>query len=137
MIKCSRRSGHDIPSAVQSPANQRTHDLSAGLRRAPGTGSADLPAVLLLSLPDNPDGLADLIREVWRGSAVVSVHRFKYVLQSTDAGKDEHFFRERLAEVAGIGALYELFLNIRTFSLWVEILAGSLIFIYSSVQPPS
>ena len=31
MIKCSRRSGHDIPSAVQSPANRRAHDLSVGL----------------------------------------------------------------------------------------------------------
>ena len=31
MIKCSRRGGHDIPSAVQSPANRRVHDLSVGL----------------------------------------------------------------------------------------------------------
>ncbi len=29
-------SGHDIPSAVRSPANRRTHDLSVRLQKAPG-----------------------------------------------------------------------------------------------------
>lgn len=28
MINCARRGGHDIPSAVQSPANRRVHHLS-------------------------------------------------------------------------------------------------------------
>src|SRR5664279_1850160 len=53
MIKCSRRSGHDIPSAVQSPANRRAHSLSIGLpEREPDSVSADPPAAAGQSLPE-------------------------------------------------------------------------------------
>jgi len=33
MIKCSRQGGHDISSAVQSPADRRAHGLSVGLKK--------------------------------------------------------------------------------------------------------
>src|SRR5664279_4441835 len=53
MIKCSRRSGHDIPSAGQSPANRRAHSLSIGLpEREPDSVSADPPAAAGQSLPE-------------------------------------------------------------------------------------
>ena len=54
MIKCSRRSGHDIPSAVQSPANRRAHDLSIGLESRTRLRSADPPAAAGQSLPEKP-----------------------------------------------------------------------------------
>jgi hypothetical protein len=63
MIECSRRNGHDIPSAVQSPATRRAHDLSVGLpQRGPGTGSADPPAAADQSIPE--EAPAGLIRYV-------------------------------------------------------------------------
>jgi hypothetical protein len=44
MDKCSRASGHDIPSAVRSPDHQQGHDLPLGLNQRPGEKSAHLPA---------------------------------------------------------------------------------------------
>lgn len=54
MIKCSRRGGHGIPSAVQSPANRRAHGLSIGLRKGQVSVSADPSAAAAAE----PNGLA-------------------------------------------------------------------------------
>jgi hypothetical protein len=46
---------------------------------------------------------------------------FKIFLQSAEAGSKDRFFRERTVELVGLAAFFEFFLNIRTFSIPVEI----------------
>lgn len=45
---------------------------------------------------------------------------FKYFMQINETGK-EGFFRERLLEVIGLAAFFEFFMNVETFSLWIEL----------------
>ena len=59
MIECSRQGGHDIPLAVQSPANRRAHGLPVGLE---GPGQRVLSRRPLLAKACQTTGPADLIR---------------------------------------------------------------------------
>src|SRR5207244_8398102 len=46
--------GHDIPSAVRSPANRRAHDLDLGLKRGPVVGVLTRRPLLQQSLSKRP-----------------------------------------------------------------------------------
>jgi hypothetical protein len=59
---------------------------------------------------------------------------FKYFLQSSDAGKRPGFFRERALEAIGLAALFEFFVNIRTFTLLVELILLPVLVVLAMLQ---
>ncbi|WP_225078209.1 hypothetical protein [Streptomyces sp. CoT10] len=46
----------------------------------------------------------------------------RYFLQVADVGSETGFFRKRIVKLVGVASVIELFLNVRTFSLPVEII---------------
>src|SRR5262245_25824722 len=54
---------------------------------------------------------------------------FRWFLGIADAGKEPGFVKHRVVEAVGISALFEFFLNIETFPIWVEVI-GQVVIIF-------